>query len=424
MMPAITDIAGINRLSRQIIANAAGAIAGMVKVELPPDTAQKPVIGATMFGVTTPCVMNCKKLLEAKGYEVIVFHAAGAADEFRMRNRSLLLELASLSPETRIAADALNVLMSGATGTAMTLGLLGSAIGLAAYAYSQFSAAQEESKRKTQEVISALKTQRDTYLKLVEAVDEASMREHLKGRAGGNEDLARRIAQAAGKAEFGREAAMQSAETATAAIGAGNAMPDEALWHLGVWQSLGKRGSGRTTGRGRYQAFAALMRQPGAREKLQAEWESYRSQNPSLAARNREEARQMVGGGTPSAQAGNVYDRIAARETSEGNPITAEEVRQILGTYTAAAEGGPTRLGPGFYRRGIQEWVRKYPELGQVQMGPPQSGSGQGLHPRTSVAPGQEGVTVIQIIGQSNSGVTYNDRGGDPAGVMPRNGMR
>jgi len=78
MMPAITDIAGINRLSRQIIANAAGAIAGMVKVELPPDTTQKPVIGATMFGVTTPCVMNCKQLLEAKGYEVIVFHAAGA----------------------------------------------------------------------------------------------------------------------------------------------------------------------------------------------------------------------------------------------------------------------------------------------------------------------------------------------------------
>jgi uncharacterized protein (UPF0261 family) len=58
MMPAITDIAGINRLSRQVIANAAGAIAGMVKVELPPDAAQKPVIGATMFGVTTPCVMK------------------------------------------------------------------------------------------------------------------------------------------------------------------------------------------------------------------------------------------------------------------------------------------------------------------------------------------------------------------------------
>jgi uncharacterized protein (UPF0261 family) len=78
MMPAITDIAGINRLSRQIIANAAGAIAGMVKVNLPPGSTQKPVIGATMFGVTTPGVMNCKQLLEARGYEVIVFHASGA----------------------------------------------------------------------------------------------------------------------------------------------------------------------------------------------------------------------------------------------------------------------------------------------------------------------------------------------------------
>ena len=56
MMYSVVDIAGINRLSRQILANAAGAIVGMVNAEMPEATADKPLIAATMFGVTTPCV--------------------------------------------------------------------------------------------------------------------------------------------------------------------------------------------------------------------------------------------------------------------------------------------------------------------------------------------------------------------------------
>ncbi|MFC2045267.1 Tm-1-like ATP-binding domain-containing protein [Chloroflexota bacterium] len=77
MMPAITDISGLNRISRKIIANAAGAIAGMVKVASKPYAEDKPVIGASMFGVTTPCITHARELLEAKGYEVLVFHASG-----------------------------------------------------------------------------------------------------------------------------------------------------------------------------------------------------------------------------------------------------------------------------------------------------------------------------------------------------------
>lgn len=77
MMPSIVDISGINRLSRQILANAAGAIAGMAKVEVKAKAQDKPLIAATMFGVTTPCVTKAREILEAAGYEVLVFHANG-----------------------------------------------------------------------------------------------------------------------------------------------------------------------------------------------------------------------------------------------------------------------------------------------------------------------------------------------------------
>jgi len=78
MMYSVVDIAGINRLSRQILANAAGAIVGMINTDRSTaETADKPLIAATMFGVTTPCVTKAREILEAAGYEVLVFHATG-----------------------------------------------------------------------------------------------------------------------------------------------------------------------------------------------------------------------------------------------------------------------------------------------------------------------------------------------------------
>ena len=82
MMYSVVDIAGINRLSRQILANAAGAIVGMVSAEAPAAAAaDKPLIAATMFGVTTPCVTKAREILEAAGYEVLVFHATGTGGQ-------------------------------------------------------------------------------------------------------------------------------------------------------------------------------------------------------------------------------------------------------------------------------------------------------------------------------------------------------
>lgn len=76
MMYSVVDIAGVNSLSRQILTNAAGAIAGMINAEAPAAD-DKPLIAATMFGVTTPCVTKAREILEAAGYEVLVFHATG-----------------------------------------------------------------------------------------------------------------------------------------------------------------------------------------------------------------------------------------------------------------------------------------------------------------------------------------------------------
>jgi uncharacterized protein (UPF0261 family) len=81
MIPAIVDVSGINRISRAIFENAAGAICGMVEAaeqrrQRPP--ADKPLVVASMFGNTTDCVNEAKRIVEEAGYEVLVFHSTGA----------------------------------------------------------------------------------------------------------------------------------------------------------------------------------------------------------------------------------------------------------------------------------------------------------------------------------------------------------
>jgi uncharacterized protein (UPF0261 family) len=77
MMYSAVDVSGLNRVSRRVFANAAGAVCGMAELELP-KIADKPVVAATMFGVTTPCVDRLRGRLEDGGYEVLVFHAVGS----------------------------------------------------------------------------------------------------------------------------------------------------------------------------------------------------------------------------------------------------------------------------------------------------------------------------------------------------------
>jgi uncharacterized protein (UPF0261 family) len=76
MMYSVVDISGVNSISARILSNAAAAIAGMAGAT-PPEVEHRPLVGATMFGVTTPCVTRARERLEALGYEVLVFHATG-----------------------------------------------------------------------------------------------------------------------------------------------------------------------------------------------------------------------------------------------------------------------------------------------------------------------------------------------------------
>ena len=81
MMYSVVDIAGINQISARILANAAGAIAGMAKATPPDEVQERPLVGATMFGVTTPCITHARERLEELGYEVLVFHATGTGGQ-------------------------------------------------------------------------------------------------------------------------------------------------------------------------------------------------------------------------------------------------------------------------------------------------------------------------------------------------------
>ncbi|MCS7167416.1 MAG: Tm-1-like ATP-binding domain-containing protein [Gemmatales bacterium] len=83
MMYSVVDISGVNRISRQVLTNAAFAMLGMVRGrQTTTATAKdKPLVTATMFGVTTPCVETARRIVEQAGYEVLVFHATGVGGQ-------------------------------------------------------------------------------------------------------------------------------------------------------------------------------------------------------------------------------------------------------------------------------------------------------------------------------------------------------
>ena len=80
LLYSVTDVAGLNRISRQVLGNAAHAVAGMVAHRLPPVADDRPTVGLTMFGVTTPLVTQLVAALEDR-FAPIVFHATGTGGQ-------------------------------------------------------------------------------------------------------------------------------------------------------------------------------------------------------------------------------------------------------------------------------------------------------------------------------------------------------
>lgn len=78
MIPSVVDAEGLNQVSMRIFSNAVNAVVGMVSQYRKIPESGRPLLAATMFGVTTPCIKAAKEYLEAHGYDVLVFHATGA----------------------------------------------------------------------------------------------------------------------------------------------------------------------------------------------------------------------------------------------------------------------------------------------------------------------------------------------------------
>jgi uncharacterized protein (UPF0261 family) len=92
MIYSVTDVAGLNRISRRVLGNASHALAGMMLHPLPQTAEVRPALGLTMFGVTTPCVQEMVRLL-APRFDCLVFHATGTGG----RSMEKLLEDGQIS---------------------------------------------------------------------------------------------------------------------------------------------------------------------------------------------------------------------------------------------------------------------------------------------------------------------------------------
>jgi uncharacterized protein (UPF0261 family) len=99
LMNSVVDVAGLNRISREIYTNAAAAIAGMVQAVRPDPAGERPIVAASMFGNTTACIDRARGSLDRAGWEVLVFHATGAGGKamLRLASEGLLAGLLDLT---------------------------------------------------------------------------------------------------------------------------------------------------------------------------------------------------------------------------------------------------------------------------------------------------------------------------------------
>ena len=81
LMYSVVDVAGLNSVSRRVLGNAAARDGGDGAKTRSPPTVEKPAVGMTMFGVTTPCVTMVREALEERGFDCLVFHATGAGGQ-------------------------------------------------------------------------------------------------------------------------------------------------------------------------------------------------------------------------------------------------------------------------------------------------------------------------------------------------------
>jgi uncharacterized protein (UPF0261 family) len=116
MMYSVVDFAGINNLSARILSNAAAAISGMARgyEAFQHEEHGHPMVGATMYGTTTPCVNVAREWLESHDYEVLVFHATGPGG----RSMEALMESGHITAVLDVTTTEIMDELAGGTTTA------------------------------------------------------------------------------------------------------------------------------------------------------------------------------------------------------------------------------------------------------------------------------------------------------------------
>lgn len=126
MMYSVTDILGLNPVMRTILANAAGAAVGMAMANVPMESKEKPLVGVTTVGITTQGAMKAIKVLEAAGYETIVFHAVGTGGRAMEQLMEEGVIGAVLDYSTiEVSNEMFNALLAGGEKRLTTAGKLG-----------------------------------------------------------------------------------------------------------------------------------------------------------------------------------------------------------------------------------------------------------------------------------------------------------
>jgi uncharacterized protein (UPF0261 family) len=125
MMYSVTDIMGLNPFMRRVLANAAGAACGMAEVELP-SAGAKPLVAITTVGITTKGAMKAAEVLQAAGYETIVFHAVGTGGRAmeEMMRQGLIGAVLDYST-IEVSNEMFHALLAGGPDRLTTAGVLG-----------------------------------------------------------------------------------------------------------------------------------------------------------------------------------------------------------------------------------------------------------------------------------------------------------
>jgi uncharacterized protein (UPF0261 family) len=126
MMFSVTDIMGLNPVMRKILANAAGAVCGMAGVEVKLERSEKPLVAITTVGITTLGAMKAAEVMEAAGFETIIFHAIGPGGRAmeQMMKEGLIGAVLDYST-IEVSNEMFHALLAGGPDRLTTAGKLG-----------------------------------------------------------------------------------------------------------------------------------------------------------------------------------------------------------------------------------------------------------------------------------------------------------